>query len=64
MSVESVEEEKIATPSHEALQEALDLMKKAYDIMKEQALDVRKEKKHLTLLQRSLNTYTSLPPLS
>ena len=40
----SVEEEKIDTPSHEALKEALDLMKKAYDIMKEQALDVRKEK--------------------
>ena len=43
-SVESVEEEKIATPSHEALQEALDLMKKVCDIMKGQTVDVGKEK--------------------
>ena len=54
MSVESVEEEKIATPSHEALQEALDLMKKAYDIMKEQALDVRKEKEAFDSVAKKL----------
>ena len=40
----SVDEKKVDTPSQEELQEALDLMKKAYDIMKKQALDVRKEK--------------------
>ena len=54
MSVESVEEEKIATPSHEALQEALDLMRKAYDIMKEQALDVRKEKEAFDSVAKKL----------
>lgn len=54
MSVESVEEEKIASPSHEALQEALDLMKKAYDIMKEQALDVRKEKEAFDSVAKKL----------
>ena len=54
MSVESVEEEKIATPSHEALQEALDLMKKAYDIMKEQAVDVRKEREAFDSVAKKL----------
>ena len=50
----SVEEEKIDTPSHEALKEALDLMKKAYDIMKEQALDVRKEKEAFDSVAKKL----------
>ena len=50
----SVEEERIVTPSHEALQEALDLMKKAYDIMKEQALDVRKEKEAFDSVAKKL----------
>ena len=54
MSVESVEEEKIATPSHEAFQEALDLMKKAYDIMKEQAVDVRKEREAFDSVAKKL----------
>lgn len=33
----SVEEKKVDIPSQEELQEALDLMKKAYDIMRKQA---------------------------
>ena len=64
MSVESVEEEKIATPSHEAFQEALDLMKKAYDIMKEQAVDVRKEREAFDSVAKKLEHFlcTSLLP--
>ena len=50
----SVEDERIVTPSHEALQEALDLMKKAYDIMKEQAFDVRKEKEAFDSVAKKL----------
>ena len=39
-----VEDEQIDKPSYEALGEALGHMKKAYRIMRQQALDVRKEK--------------------
>ena len=44
LNIMSVEEKKVDIPSQEELQEALDQTKKAYDIMKKQALDVRKEK--------------------
>ena len=47
-------EEKIDTPSYEALEEALDFMKKAYDIMKQQALDVRKEKEAFESVAKKL----------
>ena len=47
-------EEKIDTPSYEALEEALDCMKKAYDIMKQQALDVRKEKEAFESVAKKL----------
>jgi len=47
-------EEKIDTPSYEALEEALDFMKKAYDIMKQQALDVRKEKEAFESVTKKL----------
>ena len=50
----SVEEKKDDTPSQEELQEALDLMKKAYDIMKKQALDVRKEKEAFDSVAKKL----------
>ena len=40
----SVAEEKIDTPSSEVLEEAVGLMKRAFDLMKQQAVDVRKEK--------------------
>lgn len=50
----SVEEKKVDTPSQEELQEALDLMKKAYDIMKKQALDVRKEKETFDSVAKKL----------
>ena len=54
-SVESVEEEKIATPSHEALQEALlDMIKKVCDIMKGQTVDVRKEKEAFDSVAKKL----------
>ena len=39
-----VEDEQIDKPSYEALGEALGHMKKAYRIMRQQALDIRKEK--------------------
>ena len=45
---------KVDTPSQEELQEALDLMKKAYDIMKKQALDVRKEKEAFDSVAKKL----------
>jgi len=47
-------EEKIDTPSYEALEEALDHMKIAYDIMKQQALDVRKEKEAFDSVAKKL----------
>ena len=50
----SVEEKKVDTPSQEELQEALDLMKKAYDIMKKQALDIRKEKEAFDSVAKKL----------
>ena len=50
----SVEEKKVDTPSQEELQEAFDLMKKAYDIMKKQALDVRKEKEAFDSVAKKL----------
>ena len=50
----SVDEKKVDTPSQEELQEALDLMKKAYDIMKKQALDVRKEKEAFDSVAKKL----------
>ena len=50
----SVDEEKIDTPSYEALEEALDFMKKAYEIMKQQALDVRKEKEAFESVAKKL----------
>ena len=50
----SVEEEKVDTPSYEALEEALDFMKKAYDIMKQQAVDVRKEKEAFESVAKKL----------
>ena len=52
-----VEEKKVDTPSQEELQEALDLMKKAYDIMKKQALDVRKEKEAFGSVAKKLNVH-------
>ena len=48
----SVDEKKVDTPSQEELQEALDLMKKAYDIMKKQ--DVRKEKEAFDSVAKKL----------
>ena len=40
----SVEENKIETPIYGALEEAIDHMKKAYEIMNQQAVDLHKEK--------------------
>ena len=50
----SVEEEKIDTPSYGALEEAIDLMKRAYDIMKQQALDVHMEKEAFESVAKKL----------
>ena len=47
-------EEKIDTPSYEALEEALDHMKIAFDMMKQQALDVRKEKEAFDSVAKKL----------
>ena len=54
LNIMSVEEKKVDIPSQEELQEALDLMKKAYDIMKKQALDVRKEKEAFDSVAKKL----------
>jgi len=47
-------EEKIDTPSYESLEEAVGHMKIAFDIMKQQALDVRKEKEAFDSVAKKL----------
>lgn len=54
LNIMSVEEKKVDIPSQEELQEALDQTKKAYDIMKKQALDVRKEKEAFDSVAKKL----------
>ena len=50
----SDDEKQIDAPSYEALEEALGFMKKAYDIMKQQAADVRKEKEAFESVAKKL----------
>ena len=51
----STDEKKAKTPSYEALEEALGFMKKAYDIMNQQAEDVRKEKEAFESVAKKLD---------
>lgn len=51
----SADEKKAKTPSYEALEEALGFMKKAYDIMNQQAEDVRKEKEAFESVAKKLD---------
>ena len=50
----SVEEKKIETPICGALEEAIDHMKKAYEIMNQQALDLHKEKETFESVAKKL----------
>ena len=50
----SVDEEKIEPLSCDALEEAVTFMKKAYDVMNQQAIDVRKEKEALESVAKKL----------
>ena len=50
----SNDEKQVDAPSCEAVEEALGLMKKAYDIMKQQAVDVRKEKEAFESVAKKL----------
>ena len=50
----SDDENQIGAPSYEALEEALGFMKKAYDVMKEQAVNVRKEKEAFESVAKKL----------
>ena len=50
----SDDENQIDAPSYEALEEALGFMKKAYDVMKEQAVNVRKEKEAFESVAKKL----------
>ena len=54
-SIMSADEKKAKTPSYEALEEALGFMKKAYDIMHQQAEDVRKEKEAFESVAKKLD---------
>ena len=55
----SVEEKKIETPIYGALEEAIDHMKKAYEIMNQQAVDLHKEKETFESVAKNLNMSTS-----
>ena len=50
----SVEEKKIETPIYGALEEAIDHMKKAYEIMNQQAVDLHKEKETFESVAKKL----------
>ena len=50
----SDDEKQIDTPSYEALEEAIGFVKKAYDIMKQQADDVRKEREAFESVAKKL----------
>ena len=50
----SDDENQIDAPSYEALEEALGFVKKAYDVMKEQAVNVRKEKEAFESVAKKL----------
>ena len=50
----SIAEEKIDTPSSEVLEEAVGLIKRAFDLMKQQAVDVRKEKEAFDSVAKKL----------
>ena len=50
----SVEEKKIETPIYGALEEAIDHMKKAYEIMNQQAVDLHREKETFESVAKKL----------
>ena len=50
----SVDDEKIEPLSCDALEEAVTFMKKAYEVMNQQAIDVRKEKEALESVAKKL----------
>ena len=50
----SVDEEKVEPLSCDALEEAVTFMKKAYEVMNQQAIDVRKEKEALESVAKKL----------
>ena len=50
----SVAEEKIGTRSSEVLEEAIRLMTRAFDLMEQQAVDVRKEKEAFDSVAKKL----------
>ena len=54
MSAENADNEKIDTPSYQALEEAHKLMKEAYEIMKHEAMIVRKEKEAFDSVAKKL----------